>query len=70
MERLKYVGEKYAAICQLCRNSWVKRRKVYELSYPHPAIRGLTKDITPKEICDKCAKREEPNLFKKLQKDI
>ena len=70
MERLKYLGEKYNSVCQLCYKSWIRRRSVYEIKFPHPAIRSLANDITSKEICNKCAKREEPNLFKKIQKDI
>jgi hypothetical protein len=65
-----YVGEQYSAVCQLCYKSWIKRVKVYQISYPHPAIQGLTKDIATKKICYKCAKREEPRLFKNIQEEI
>ena len=70
MERLKYIGEKYNSVCQLCFKDWVRKRKVYEILFPHPAIQSLVKGSTPKEICDKCAKREEPILFKKIQEEI
>ena len=70
MKRLMYVGEKYNAICELCHKSWTQKRKVYQISYPHPAIQSLLKADIPKEICNICAKREEPGLFKILQKEL
>ena len=70
MERLKYLGEKYNSVCQLCYKSWIRRRSVYEIKFPHPAIQSLIKASIPKEICNICAKREEPGLFKILQKEI
>jgi hypothetical protein len=70
MERLKYLGERYNSVCQLCLKSWVRKRNVYEIKFPHPAIQSLTANVSSKEICNKCAKREEPTLFKKIQKEI
>jgi hypothetical protein len=70
MNRLIYSGKIYGAACELCKKSWVKKKDMYKITFPHPALSSLDLKQETKTICGLCAKREEKNLFKKIQENI
>ena len=70
MSRLKYLGKVFNAKCELCDKSWIKQKDMYQLNFPHPALMSLELKKYSKQVCDKCAKREEKNLFNKIKKEL